>query len=255
MLAHVTVYKQLKAIDSRPQIGIVHNIFNTHPYRRWHPIDYMAAYLADQLQNDLVLQFFQTGTLQFQFPVVGKKFNLRVPEARDTLDFFGLNYYSHMFYKFHFSLSDPIRAEGHPHDKFSGIMTDMEYPMYAEGFYLALHRVSKAFPGLPIYVTENGVADDDDSRRKLFIKRYLYAMSRAIEEGCNVRGYYYWTLMDNFEWAFGYDMRFGLYEVDYDAKTLGGKSEGAGKGTLNRRLRHGSEYFRDVVKQFAKPQR
>jgi beta-glucosidase len=130
----------------------------------------------------------------------------------------------------------------------------MEYPVYAEGFYDTLKRVGKTFPNLPIYVTENGVADDDDSRRKLFIKRYLYAMSKAISEGVNVRGYYYWTLMDNFEWAFGYDMRFGLYEVDYDAKTLA-KTEGAGKGTLNRRLRSGAEYYRDVMKRFAKKQR
>jgi beta-glucosidase len=121
MLAHVTVYKQLKAIDARPQIGIVHNIFCTHPYRRWHPIDYIAASIADQLQNDLVLQFFKTGTLQFQFPILGKKFNLRVPEAPESMDFFGVNYYSHMFYKFAFNLSDPIQACAHPHDNLVGV--------------------------------------------------------------------------------------------------------------------------------------
>ena len=55
--------------------------------------------------------------------------------------------------------------------------------------------------GVPIYVTENGLADDADDRRGLFIRRYLYAVSKAITEGVDVRGYFYWSLMDNFEWA------------------------------------------------------
>jgi hypothetical protein len=53
--------------------------------------------------------------------------------------------------------------------------------------------------GKPVYVTENGIADGDDSRRSLFLRRYLYAMHRAVSEGIDVRGYFYWTLMDNFE--------------------------------------------------------
>lgn len=118
--------------------------------------------------------------------------------------------------------------------------------MYAEGFYLALKRLSRALPKKPIYVTENGVACDDDSRRQLFLKRYLYAMSRAYQEGVDIRGYFYWTLMDNFEWAFGYNPRFGLYEVDF-----GPKGDGV-NASLKRRLRPGSEYFREVAKRFSK---
>jgi len=172
--------------------------------------------------------------------------DMTVKEAPDTLDFIGLNFYSHMFMKMSFRAKDPLYAEGSPEEVQCGVMTDMDYPMYAEGFYLGLKRLSSAFPHLPIYVTENGVADNDDSRRRMFIKRYIYAMSRAIQDGCNVRGYYYWTLMDNFEWASGYDMRFGLYEVDY-----GKNGDGIG-ASLKRRLRPGSEYFRDVVQRFTK---
>lgn len=120
----------------------------------------------------------------------------------------------------------------------------MEYPIYAEGFYQAIKRISEVNPKLPIYITENGIADDDDSRRKLFMKRYIYAMSKAIEDGCDVRGYFYWTLMDNFEWAFGYDMRFGLYEVDY------GENQDGVNASLKRKFRKGSEYFREVAKRF-----
>ncbi|KAI3637900.1 hypothetical protein MIR68_004549 [Amoeboaphelidium protococcarum] len=269
---HTEVYKRLKAIrnDSDIQIGIVHNVFNTHPYRRWNPIDYMAAYIADLLQNDLVLAFFKYGKLSFQFPVLGRRHYLNIPEAPHTLDFFGLNFYSHMFYKsvimpeisltskFPFvsvRLDDPIRAEAHPQDASTGIMTDMEYPIYAEGFYVALKRTWNAVckhadrDDIPIYVTENGVADHDDSRRKLFIKRYIYAMSMAMREGVDIRGYFYWTLMDNFEWAFGYSQRFGLYEVDLGPEGNGLTKDGK-KSSFNRKLRAGAEYYRDVVKFF-----
>jgi beta-glucosidase len=116
--------------------------------------------------------------------------------------------------------------------------------MIAEGFYAALMRLSRSFPKVPIYVTENGIADIDDSRRRLFLQRYIYAMSRAIKDGCDLRGYFYWTLMDNFEWAFGYDCRFGLYEVDF------GKNGDGVKASLKRTLRPGSQYYVDVVKRF-----
>ena len=69
----------------------------------------------------------------------------------------------------------------------------------------------------------------------MFIERYIYAMYKAMEEGCNVRGYFYWSLMDNFEWAEGYDMKFGLYEVDFN--------------TQRRTLRKGSEKFINIINE------
>ena len=81
--------------------------------------------------------------------------------------------------------------------------------------------------GKPIIITENGIADNKDDRRALYIERYIYAMYKAMEEGCNVQGYFYWSLMDNFEWAFCYDMKFGLYSVNFD--------------TQDRKLREGSK--------------
>lgn len=201
--AHVETYKQLKAIDERPQIGLVHSLFHLRPYRRWNPFEYVFAWISELLQNHLVLHFLRTGHFYLYLPIVGPYFNTNVKEAPKTLDFLGLNYYSHMFMTIRMTSHNPLRAEGHPDDVQMGFMTDMDYPLYAEGLYESLKRLSDGFPGVPLYVTENGVADDDDSRRKMFLKRYLYAMSRAIQDGCDVRGYYYWTLMDNFEWASG----------------------------------------------------
>jgi beta-glucosidase len=92
----------------------------------------------------------------------------------------------------------------------------MPYPSYAEGFYDAL--IDCGALGKPVYVTENGIADEKDDRRELFIKKYLYALSRAISDGVDVRGYFYWSLIDNFEWAEGWSMKFGLYECDLESK-------------------------------------
>ena len=85
-----------------------------------------------------------------------------------------------------------------------------------EGFYKALNTVSKL--EMPIIATENGIADDKDDRRKLFINRYLYALFQAMQDGLVVNGYFYWSLMDNFEWAEGYSMKFGYMKLIFLAK-------------------------------------
>jgi beta-glucosidase len=68
---------------------------------------------------------------------------------------------------------------------------------------------------LPIYITENGIATDDDEWRKVFIRKHLRQVHKAIGKGMDVRGYFYWSNLDNFEWSYGFDPRFGLIHVDY----------------------------------------
>ena len=98
------------------------------------------------------------------------------PDAVGTLDFIGLNYYSRMHVKGKLNPSEPFVFDTRNHD----IMTDMGYPVYAEGFYRALKTISKM--GIPIYVTENGLADYNDTIRTIFINRYLYAMNKALKD-------------------------------------------------------------------------
>jgi beta-glucosidase len=109
----------------------------------------------------------------------------------------------------------------------------MPYGIYAEGLYRAIEESSKLH--VPIYITENGIADDRDDRRELATKRYLYAVSQALKDGYDIRGFFYWSLLDNFEWSYGYVMKFGLYEVDF--------------ATQERKLRDGARYYQQVVKQ------
>ena len=90
---------------------------------------------------------------------------------------------------------------------------DEGWDIYPEGLYLFLKRFS-AF-GLPIYITENGMSDAAGDKRSDFLGRHMLAVERAVQEGVDVRGYFHWSLMDNFEWNSGYQPRFGLFTVDF----------------------------------------
>jgi beta-glucosidase len=96
--------------------------------------------------------------------------------------------------------------------------TDLDWRIYPEGIYRVLKSLGKY--NLPIYITENGIADADDSKRTKFIFDHLKYVHKAISEGVDVRGYFHWSLIDNFEFPDmrGFWPRFGLVEVDY--KTL-----------------------------------
>jgi beta-glucosidase len=227
--AHTQVYRALKKLPGgeKAQIGLVKNIFQFDPYRRWNFFDWLLSRQFNDLFTDSIIRFFTNGHFDLSIPGTMKvrHFNAAAPH---TLDFIGLNYYSHLHVKFQWNAKD-FFAFGHRADE---IMTDMPYPIYAEGFYRAIKSVARL--GVPIYITENGIADAKDDRRDLFIRRYLYALSQAIKDGCDVRGYFYWSLLDNFEWAEGYDMKFGLYQVDF--------------ATQQRKLREGAKYFTQIVK-------
>jgi beta-glucosidase len=93
-------------------------------------------------------------------------------------------------------------------------VSDLGWEVHPEGLGVVIREWS-ARSRLPIYVTENGIADASDAKRARFIVDHLRVIARAIRDGIDVRGYYHWSLTDNFEWAEGYGPRFGLVEIDY----------------------------------------
>ncbi|MBI2373187.1 MAG: glycoside hydrolase family 1 protein [Deltaproteobacteria bacterium] len=227
MQAHTRAYHALKAMPhgSKASIGLVTSIFQLDPWNRLSPLDWAAALVGNRFFNDAILDYLRTGV--FEVGARGWRRLVREdPLGRHSGEFVGLNYYSHV----HVTIGpkSPYLTPRHRPDE---VMTDMPYASYPEGFYRAL--IDTARVGLPIYVTENGIADARDDRRADFIARYLHALERAIADGVDVRGYYYWSLLDNFEWSEGYGMRFGLFEVDY--------------GTQQRRLRAGSRAYVEAV--------
>ncbi|MEX0917319.1 MAG: glycoside hydrolase family 1 protein [Candidatus Paceibacterota bacterium] len=120
--------------------------------------------------------------------------------VEEKVDMIGFNYYRHHS----FGLRDTFPK------------TDFGWYIYPEGIYHALCDMKKYKK--PIYITENGLADAKDEKRAKFIRDHLKWVHRGIVEGVDVQGYFYWSLLDNFEWAEGYKMRFGLIEIDFATK-------------------------------------
>lgn len=119
-------------------------------------------------------------------------------------DFIGLNYY-------HLDRKSPGSFNVLPRQD---IMPEMGWEIYPKGIYHSLLQIKKFKK--PIYITENGISDATDQKRDKFIKDHLYWTWKAIQEGIDIRGYLYWSLLDNFEWHLGFTPRFGLVEVDYN---------------------------------------
>jgi beta-glucosidase len=119
-----------------------------------------------------------------------------------------------------------------------------------DGLYEILTRLSHEAPALPLYITENGCAADDyvnpdgevnDFERVDYIYGHLEAAWRAIQDGVNLAGYFHWSLMDNFEWAWGYQRRFGLFHVDF--------------GTQRRTAKRSAGFYADIVETGELPDR
>ncbi|MEZ5009004.1 MAG: family 1 glycosylhydrolase [Chitinophagales bacterium] len=226
--SHVAIYKRIKSLPGgdQAQIGIVKNMMQMDPLRKYNIMDQLIKYSADANYNEVLLEVFKSGKFHFNMPTI-INYNSTIEEAPNTLDFVGLNYYSHYAFKFTGNLDESLQPLPFPGET----MTDMDYGMYPEGIYRAIKRISEL--GKPIFITENGLADAEDNRRAEFIDKYLYAVSKAIEDGYDVRGYYYWSLMDNFEWHLGFGERFGLYEVNFE--------------TQERTLRLGAQKYVDII--------
>lgn len=136
-----------------------------------------------------------------------------IDKVKDRCDFVGVQYYTRATVQ-QLLAGDPMAL---PTGMRVLPKTDMGWEIYPKGLYYTVRSVAKRC-GKPIFVTENGIADAGDTRRERFIAEHLVWLHRAIEEGCDVRGYLHWALTDNFEWREGYAPRFGLVEVDYETQ-------------------------------------
>jgi len=139
------------------------------------------------------------------------------------LDFIGINYYHRSVVR-----SEKVsEAENAPRTVFSGDVTEMGWEVHPESLYKMLGRLYFDYDFPVIHITENGAAYVDevsadgevhDPKRVSYYARHLQQVHRAVEAGIPVKGYFAWSLMDNFEWAYGYSKRFGLVYVDYQTQ-------------------------------------
>jgi beta-glucosidase len=199
-------------------IGIVTNLEKSEPATESEQ-DYKAFDLGDAMFN----RWFLGGVYKGQYPeVLTKVLEPYLPKdyQRDMevvsrpLDWAGINYYSRGLYAW-----DETRP-AFPIKQVKGPLptNDLGWEIYPKGLTDLLVRVSKEYTKLPIYVTENGMSETDDTRRVKFYDDHLKAVLEAQKQGADVRGYFAWSLLDNYEWAEGYSSRFGIVHVDYETQ-------------------------------------
>jgi beta-glucosidase len=242
LLAHGRAVEAFRRKGNEGEIGLVLNTATPRPATRSEE-DAEAADRAGDLMTRMFLD-----------PVLGRGYpqrhlraypEVQMPiEANDMqtiaapIDFLGINYYFEDAVQ-----ADPSRPEGFRSVPQYQERTEMGWPITPEGLYRHLHRIAAETGDLPLYISENGAAFADrlshdgtacsDPQRIDYLRRHLAACSRAIRDGIPLKGYYLWSFIDNFEWAFGYNKRFGIVYCDY---------------VNQRRVKKDSFYFfRDVI--------
>lgn len=215
--SHARAYHVLHQLASqrgkRVRVGLAHHLRVFQPARRWNPLDLWVTRLVDQVANWAFVDALQTGKLRAYIPFT-LNIDEEIPEAKGTQDFIGLNYYSRDLIAF--SPTQPGLIERRTQR--GAPVSDLGWEIYPEGIYRLAKRIHKKYPGLSIHIMENGLADHRDQQRQSFIRDHLQQVLRALGEGVPIEGYCYWSLMDNYEWAEGFEPRFGLYEVNYDTQ-------------------------------------
>jgi beta-glucosidase len=185
----------LEARATRPQVGIAKNWTFFHAYKRFSLWDRATALACHYTFNKFVLDAFLGGW------------------RRRASTFIGLNYYGRVRFH-HFRAMIPASGTPIKELKDFGFVCDDMVERYPEGMEKILAYLRRKFR-LPIYITEHGSASADESFRERDLKQNLAALHRSIQSGADVRGFFYWSLLDNFEWQFGYTKKFGLLAVDF----------------------------------------
>lgn len=224
LLAHGEAMARLKAAGMKNN-GIVLNFTHAEPAD-----DSAASALAADKFDATFNRWFIEAIAKGTYPQAAlDHFGHHMPKGwqddmatiSQPMDWLGVNYYTRALLQD----SDEHASGGVGSVEGDLPKTQMGWEVYPEGLYQTLTRMARDYVGdLPIYVTENGMARDDrvengavyDPERIAYASDHILATRRAIDDGANVKGFFYWSLLDNYEWAFGYEKRFGLIHVDFD---------------------------------------
>jgi beta-glucosidase len=210
LICHGKAYDIIHSRIPDSTVSVAHNMAAVAPWKRWNPMDRLLSRIAKYFYNHSLLDAFLTGRLHIKFPF-RKALVLEIP-IKDKIDFFGVNYYTRIHMRF-----NPFRKMGVElrHRDIDGYgLTDMGWEIHPHGLEKVLKYASKL--SVPLIITENGIATNRDRRKIRFMKAHIDTVERCIKKGLDVRGYFYWSLIDNYEWLQGLDARFGLYKVDFD---------------------------------------
>ena len=228
LLGHGMAVERIRGIASDSEIGITLSQFPIYPYANTTKHE-GAAWFADLFMN----RFYLDGIFKGEYPeaLFQRLWPFR-PKIRSgdmdkisiSTDFLGVNYYTRQYARYIWYLPffkawvdrDPPPGISHP---------ELGPQAYPEGMSELLKRYRDEYGSPMIYITENGTADQEvsikggrvkDEHRIKYLKYYLFELEKAIAKGSDVRGYFHWSLVDNFEWSSGYDCRMGLVHVNHE---------------------------------------
>lgn len=237
LVAHGLSVQAIRGLDPQLQAGIVLNLWPHEPATDSSE-DAAAAEKAWQEGGDVL---FLDTLFRGHYPVLGwQAAGENRPQVApgdmalisQKLDFMGVNYYSRVLVN---AIGERVRAKSSEH-------TEMDWEVHAPAFYRLLTRINREYRLPPLYVTENGAAFKDelspdgkihDPRRQSYLREHFIQVHKAMQEGVDMRGYFVWSLMDNFEWGHGFSKRFGLIGVDYE--------------TQKRTLKDSAEWYAGVI--------
>ncbi len=201
VICHARAYHLIKQYSSAP-VSTAHALIHHFAKRQYDAFDKAAQAWTDVLMHEYFFHAIRTGELVV--PTVGSVFD---KEIKDTCDYWAINLYTRELVDTRVPNMNGARF---PFNK----MQMISMPFYHEEFFPeAMYHCLNRLKDRPVYITENGVSAKNDEFRLVYIAEYLCALSEAIKDGVDVRGYLHWSLMDNWEWG-SYIPQFGLVGVD-----------------------------------------
>jgi beta-glucosidase len=244
MRAHGAAVPRLRETVADAVVGITLDYAHSHPASD-SDADKDAARRFDGFKN----RWFLDGVFKGEYPadivadvrgIDGALEDINLDEAKEIavpIDFLGLNYYTRMTFRDNGEVvGEEVRQDGSEY-------TFMDWEVYPDGLHNMLTRVTREYNPPTLYITENGCAMDDpepnadgiveDPLRVAYLESHFAAAERAIADGAPLKGYFVWSLLDNFEWAHGYHKRFGLIRVNYE--------------TLERHMKRSALWYKDHI--------
>jgi len=249
LLSHAYAVKEFRKFNFKNgEIGITLNQIPAYPATKSKE-DMEAAFIRDGYLNrwflDPLFKSSYPGDMKKIYEGLNVSFDFiednDLQEISIKNDFLGVNYYSRELVKY--SPDSPLKFKG-VSGKFA--KTEMGWEIVPEALYDHILRLRKEYTKIPIYITENGAAFNDrvlkkvevrDEKRIDYLKRHLMEVAKLNQKRMDVRGYFVWSLMDNFEWTYGYSKRFGIIYIDYK--------------TQERILKNSAFWYRDLIKSRA----
>ncbi len=250
-LAHGTGVQAIRAEASGAQVGTTLQLPPIHP-RSDSEEDHRAARTVDGMLNrwyadPVLLGRYPEDILEILSPVDLPIREGDLERIHQPLDFVGLNVYTRMF-AFHEPTVPLFQALPDPEYRVPGAKyTAFDWEVYPPCIYETLMRFKNEWGDPPVYITENGMANEDhvvegrvdDPERIDYLAGYLAQVRRAMDQGVKVKGYFLWSFLDNFEWAEGYTKRFGIVHVDFD--------------TLERTPKASAEWYSRIIREGGYP--